>query len=320
MAGRRKQPLSAEQRRQRKNAAQRAYRARHKKKINAKLRRKWATDPDFRARRVATHRKKKYWLQTLYGISLQDRERMRAQQRGRCAICGRKSKQELCVDHDHVREIVRALLCQPCNRGLGFFDEDPIRLLRAAAYLLDFEAKFGRASARRRALSDAALTIGKLAKELWPLLRHSRQLQRLARMKRSRGLIARSRDRGQARSPDGAKRHPGQPRRAAEPPRVSLRPPALKLRRAWCKARQSLGDGGRSTRATAMPPAAQTGSGKNARAASSVGARPCARRRGARPSAQAAPSGIPGASRAGARAGQSPARTRGAPRSRRRDD
>jgi Recombination endonuclease VII len=168
MAGRRKRRLSEAERRKRKNATQRAYYARHKKRINAALRHKWATDPDYRARRLAAQRKGKCWLQGRYGISSEDYKRMLAQQRGRCAICQRKSKQTLCVDHDHPRRIVRALLCPPCNRGLGFFRDDPNRLLRAAAYLLAFEAKVDTCAARRKAFASAVVTIEKLVAQLPP--------------------------------------------------------------------------------------------------------------------------------------------------------
>jgi hypothetical protein len=66
---------------------------------------------------------------------------MFAKQKGVCAICGNsqklkthpkhKRRRTLCVDHDHKTQRVRALLCTPCNAGLGQFKDD-IELLKAA--------------------------------------------------------------------------------------------------------------------------------------------------------------------------------------------
>lgn len=53
--------------------------------------------------------------------------------RGRCDICGATSA--LCVDHCHLKGAVRGLLCQACNKGLGFFKDDPSRLRSAIRYL-----------------------------------------------------------------------------------------------------------------------------------------------------------------------------------------
>ena len=60
-------------------------------------------------------------------------------QGGLCAICGQPPKPDgvraagrLHVDHDHVTGAVRALLCNECNRALGYLRDDP-NLMRAAA-------------------------------------------------------------------------------------------------------------------------------------------------------------------------------------------
>lgn len=72
---------------------------------------------------------------TNYGITLADYERMIEEQNGECAICGRSPKRGLVVDHCHKMGKVRALLCQPCNSGLGLFKEDIDLLTRVAEYI-----------------------------------------------------------------------------------------------------------------------------------------------------------------------------------------
>lgn len=56
-----------------------------------------------------------------------------------CVICG--SEEKLVVDHDHSRNIVRGMLCNHCNRGLGHFRDDPYLLEFARIYLLYFSNK-----------------------------------------------------------------------------------------------------------------------------------------------------------------------------------
>jgi hypothetical protein len=59
-------------------------------------------------------------------------------QGGVCKICGNppKGKQKrLCVDHDHKTGVIRGLLCEHCNRGLGCFKDDPALLGTAMDYL-----------------------------------------------------------------------------------------------------------------------------------------------------------------------------------------
>jgi Recombination endonuclease VII len=66
-------------------------------------------------------------------------EELREAQNGLCAICGTTEEHaprgRFHVDHDHVTQVVRGLLCGNCNIGLGQFKDDPTRLLAAIAYL-----------------------------------------------------------------------------------------------------------------------------------------------------------------------------------------
>jgi hypothetical protein len=59
-----------------------------------------------------------------------------ARQNGRCALCGGPpTERGLVIDHCHRSGKVRALLCSSCNKGLGFFRDDPERLTAAITYL-----------------------------------------------------------------------------------------------------------------------------------------------------------------------------------------
>jgi hypothetical protein len=78
-------------------------------------------------------RQSKY--QRRYGITLKQYEILLEAQNGVCAICRRPpGKYRLCVDHDHVTGRVRGLLCQTCNRWLGYVEIGD-RLERTVEYL-----------------------------------------------------------------------------------------------------------------------------------------------------------------------------------------
>lgn len=77
-----------------------------------------------------------------YGLTVEDYDRMLAEQSGRCALCGKppnpngvRAASKLHADHCHNSGRSRALLCLNCNHGLGCFDDDPDLLERAAAYI-----------------------------------------------------------------------------------------------------------------------------------------------------------------------------------------
>lgn len=77
-----------------------------------------------------------------YGITVDEYEAMYRKQRGQCAVCkatagGVKHGKPtlLSIDHDHVTNKVRGLLCEKCNFAIGLMEDTPARLRQAAAYL-----------------------------------------------------------------------------------------------------------------------------------------------------------------------------------------
>jgi hypothetical protein len=123
-----------------------AHWAAHKTEINAARRLKHKNNPD---KAKDSHLKK-------YGITLADYNAMLAQQNRACAICPRQSSRTLAVDHCHVTGRVRRLLCNRCNVGLGNFDDDPVLVLSAAAYLLPYQDEQQEARLRAWAAGSAA--------------------------------------------------------------------------------------------------------------------------------------------------------------------
>jgi len=79
----------------------------------------------------------------LYGITVEEFESILLRQNGVCEICGEPETKlsklgkvrSLSVDHDHVINKIRGLLCDRCNRVLGFMKDSPDHLRSAANYL-----------------------------------------------------------------------------------------------------------------------------------------------------------------------------------------
>lgn len=72
-----------------------------------------------------------------YKIGIQGYQWLVGTQEGKCAICSRYPKlgHPLYVDHNHKTNQIRGLLCNPCNRGLGYFKDNSIILKSAVWYL-----------------------------------------------------------------------------------------------------------------------------------------------------------------------------------------
>lgn len=81
-------------------------------------------------------RDRKY--KTTYGISLEDYNRLLAEQNNCCKICKTHQgefKNKLHVDHNHKNGLVRGLLCHNCNLAIGRLKDDPKIIAAALEYV-----------------------------------------------------------------------------------------------------------------------------------------------------------------------------------------
>lgn len=79
-------------------------------------------------------------LRDNFGLTIQQYDEMDEQQGHRCAICksvnlSNKAIKHWHIDHCHKTGIVRGLLCDKCNRGLGLFRDNPQILKSVIKYL-----------------------------------------------------------------------------------------------------------------------------------------------------------------------------------------
>ena len=79
-------------------------------------------------------------LRRKYNITQDNYDIMFKEQGGGCKICSKTPEENgrtLPVDHCHTTGKVRGLLCDLCNRSLGFFKDDIGLMLSAAFYLME---------------------------------------------------------------------------------------------------------------------------------------------------------------------------------------
>lgn len=68
-----------------------------------------------------------------FGISEQEWAEIRERKKS-WEMCG-KADGQIDLDHNHETGELRGVLCNKCNRGLGFFGDNPEKLRAAANYL-----------------------------------------------------------------------------------------------------------------------------------------------------------------------------------------
>jgi len=79
----------------------------------------------------------KSWLKYRYGLTPEQYNTKLVEQKGVCAICKKPPTggRRLHIDHNHQTGEVRGLLCNGCNRGIGYLQESQEVLLEAVRYL-----------------------------------------------------------------------------------------------------------------------------------------------------------------------------------------
>ena len=98
---------------------QKRYRERHREKIKLK--------------------QKKSRIKNKYKHCEGSVEELLKEHKGLCDSCGEQTN-KICVDHCHNSLVIRGLLCNNCNVGIGFFKDDIIKLHKAIKYLEKHEA------------------------------------------------------------------------------------------------------------------------------------------------------------------------------------
>lgn len=101
---------------------------RYRDRINA--------DPSLRQKHLDKSRSR-YHRGRKYGLTEDQVEALIAKADGRCEIC-QKPSELLLIDHCHATGVVRGMLCDFCNKGIGWLREDIAALQSAVSYLLRF--------------------------------------------------------------------------------------------------------------------------------------------------------------------------------------
>jgi len=73
-------------------------------------------------------------IKHVYGLDKQQYLDLVESQENKCKICGLE-KDRMVIDHCHATGHVRAILCNSCNRGLGYFGDNPCIMRKAAEYV-----------------------------------------------------------------------------------------------------------------------------------------------------------------------------------------
>lgn len=96
----------------------------------------WQCGPD------AKERSRRYTLQSLYKMTLEQFEEIVLRQEGKCKLC-RRSDLALVIDHDHrccpgkytCGQCIRGVICNSCNGMIGHIEHNGIDLVGLTGYM-----------------------------------------------------------------------------------------------------------------------------------------------------------------------------------------
>jgi len=105
------------------------YYLEHKESVLEKARKRYHGEPTARKRKApyCAVKNRAAGLKSRYNLTVEQYNLMFEEQKGHCDICGVHQsilQYSLHVDHDHSTGKIRALLCSPCNTGLGIYEKN----------------------------------------------------------------------------------------------------------------------------------------------------------------------------------------------------
>ena len=119
--------------------AMKKYRQNHKAKLAIKAKEYREKNPDVYGKAAAKYYRK-YRAKVFakrYGVTEAEIKALPTA----CEICN--SQEKLCVDHNHLTNKLRGILCNNCNLLLGYFLEDAQRVFNAMHYLIRKDGNVG---------------------------------------------------------------------------------------------------------------------------------------------------------------------------------
>ena len=121
------------------NEKQKEWVAANPEKVKALNKKHKETRKEFYSNPERKLKYRKASIERTFGIKYSEYERMMDEQNGLCAICFQPEtslkNKYLSVDHCHDTGKIRGLLCNACNRGIGYLKDSHLVIQNAFTYL-----------------------------------------------------------------------------------------------------------------------------------------------------------------------------------------